>query len=76
MPLRAPQARPLRLRLLCGLVLFVGTSYSAPRLGKQDASAVPEQQAGLYLELAALGFGKGCSPALIYIVARIVALVL
>jgi hypothetical protein len=28
----------------------------------------------MYPELAALGFGKGCSPALQYTVARIVAL--
>ena len=73
-PLRAPQARPLRVRLLCGLVLFVSTWYCAPRRGKQGSARPPEQQAGLYPELAALGFGKGCSPALQYTVARIVAL--
>ena len=73
-PLRAPQARPLRVRLLCGLVLFVSTWYCAPRRGKRGTSQSQEQQAGLYPELAALGFGKGCSPALQYTVARIVAL--
>jgi hypothetical protein len=73
-PLRAPQSRPLRVRLLCGLVLFVSTWYCAPRRGKQGSARPPEQQAGLYPELAALGFGKGCSPALQYTVARIVAL--
>jgi len=72
--LRAPQPRPLRLRLLCGLVLFVSTCYCAPRPGKRGTSPFPEQEAGLYPELAALGFGKGCSPARQYTVARIVAL--
>jgi hypothetical protein len=72
--LRAPQPRRLQVRLLCGLVLFVITGYCAPRRGKLGMSRPPEQQAGLYPELAALGFGKGCSPALQSTVARIVAL--
>ena len=72
--LRAPQQRPLRVRLLCGLVLFISTWYCAPRRVKQGTQQPQEQQAGLYPELAALGFGKGCSPALQYTVARIVAL--
>jgi hypothetical protein len=72
--LRAPQSRPLQVRLLCGLVLFISTSYCAPRRGKQYVLPGHEQQAGLYPELAALGFIKGCSPALQYTVARIVAL--
>ena len=73
-PLRAPQSRPLQVRLLCGLVLFLSTGYCAPRYGKRGSSQVLQQQGGLYPELAALGFGKGCSPALQYTVARIVAL--
>lgn len=72
--LRAPQARPLQLRLLCGLVLFVSTAYCAPRRKQPHLAPPPEQQAGLYPELAALGFFKGCSPALQSTVARIVAL--
>ena len=72
--LRAPQPRPLQVRLLCGLVLFVSTWYCAPRGGKRGTSQPQEQQAGLYPELAALGFGKGCSPALQSTAARIVAL--
>jgi hypothetical protein len=72
--LRAPQARPLQLRLLCGLVLFVSTAYCAPRRKQPNLARPPEQQAGLYPELAALGFFKGCSPALQSTVARIVAL--
>ena len=71
-PLRAPKPRTLKVRLLCGLVLWVTTGYCAPRRTKATDSSV--QLAGLYPELAALGFGKGCSPALQYKVARIVAL--
>ena len=71
-PLRASQPRTLQVRLLCGLVLWVTTAYCAPRRTK--ATDPSEQLAGLYPELAALGFGKGCSPALQYKVARIVAL--
>jgi hypothetical protein len=71
-PLQSPEPRRLRVRLLCGLMLFITTGYCAPRRKKQNDSQ--ERQAGLYPELAALGFGKGCSPALQYTVARIVAL--
>ncbi len=71
-PLRAPQDRPLTLQLLCGLVVWVTTAYCAPR--RTRAADPSEQVAGLYPELAAFGFGKGCSPALQYRVARIVAL--
>jgi hypothetical protein len=71
-PLQAPEPRPLRVRLLCGLVLWITTAYCAPRRTK--ATDPSEQLVGLYPELAAFGFGKGCSPALQYKVARIVAL--
>ena len=57
--LRAPQQRPLRVRLLCGLVLFISTWYCAPRRGKQGVRQSRQAHAGLYPELAALGFGKG-----------------
>ena len=30
-PLQAPQPRPLKVRLLCGLVLWITTAYCAPR---------------------------------------------
>jgi hypothetical protein len=73
-PLRAPQPRRVQVRLLCGLVLFLSTWYCAPRGGKRGTAPPVEHQAGLYPELAALGCGKGCSPALQYTVARIVAL--
>ncbi len=58
--------------LLCGLVLWVTTAYCAPRRTKKTDPT--EQLVGLYPELAALGIGKGCSPALQYKVARLVAL--
>jgi hypothetical protein len=70
--LRASQPRPLKVRLLCGLMLWITTSYCAPRRTK--ATDPSEELVGLYPELAAFGFGKGCSPALQYKVARIVAL--
>jgi len=72
--LRAPQQRSLQLRLLCGLILFVSTAYCAPRRNKGNKAQPHAQQAGLYPELAALGFFKGCSPALQSTAARIVAL--
>jgi len=71
-PLRSPQPRNLKVRLLCGLVLWITTAYCAPRRTK--ATDPSEQLVGLYPELAALGIGKGCSPALQYKVARVVAL--
>lgn len=71
LPLKTPERRPLKLRLLCGLMLFVTTAYCAPRRKRGDEI---EQPAGLYPELAALGFSKGQSPALQSRVARAVAL--
>jgi hypothetical protein len=71
-PLRSAQPRDLKIRLLCGLMLWVTTAYCAPKRTKGTDSN--EQHVGLYPELAAFGFGKGCSPALQYKVARIVAL--
>ena len=57
-PLRAPEPRTIRIRLLCGLMLWVTTLYCAPRRGKRVDPT--EQLVGLYPELAALGMGKGC----------------
>jgi hypothetical protein len=72
LPLRSPQPCTRKIRLLCGLVLWVTTVYCAPRRSK--ATDPDEQPVGLYPELGALGLGKGCSPALQYKVARLVAL--
>jgi hypothetical protein len=71
--LKAPEPRPLQVRLLCGLVLWISTLYCAPRRRPADKEK-SERVVGLYPELAVLGFGKGCSPALQYKVARLVAL--
>jgi hypothetical protein len=71
-PLRSPEARTVKVRLLCGLVLWITTLYCGPRRAKNTDPT--EQRVGLYPELAALGLGKGCSPALQYKVARLVAL--
>lgn len=71
-PLRKPQTRPLTVRLLGGLVLYLTTLYCAPvaRTGKGRG---PEG-AGLYPELAALGIIEGSSPALVSLVGRQCAL--
>lgn len=71
--LKSPEPRPLQVRLLCGLVLWITTLYCAPRKRPTDNEKT-ERVMGLYPELAAFGFGKGCSPALQYKVARLVAL--
>jgi hypothetical protein len=70
--LRAGEARPLLLRLLGGLVLCVMTLYGGPkgRTGKGRG----REGAGLYPELAVLGFHEGDSPALVRKVGRRTAL--
>ena len=73
LPMRTAESRPLQVRLLCGLVLWITTLYCAPRKRPADKEDT-ERAVGLYPELAAFGFGKGCSPALQYKVARLVAL--
>ena len=62
-PLRKPQKRPLTLRLLGGLVVYLATLYCGPvaRTGKGRG----REGAGLYPELAALGVIEGSSPALV-----------
>jgi hypothetical protein len=72
-PLKSPEKRKLQVRLLCGLVLYITTLYCAPDKRRRGQGDGQEEILGLYPELAALGFGKGCSPALQYTVARIVA---
>ncbi len=60
------------MRLLGGLVLWVMTLYCGPKR-RHGAGRGPEG-AGLYPELAALGFSEGASPALASRVARQTAL--
>jgi hypothetical protein len=71
-PLRKPQARPLTVRLLGGLVLYLSTLYCAPlaRTGKGRG----REGAGLYPELSVLGISEGSSPALLSTVGRQCAL--
>ena len=71
-PLGRGRMRPLRIRLLGGLLVWITSLYCAPRkrwFGPSDES-VP----GLHIELAQFGFGKGCSPALESRVSRQAAL--
>jgi hypothetical protein len=64
--------RPLRVRLLGGLLLWVTTAYLGPaaRTGKGRGG----EGAGLYPELGVLGIQEGKSPALVYQVGRLTAL--
>lgn len=70
--MRPPEPRSLTVRLLGGLVLWVSTLYCGPsaRTGKGRGG----EGAGLYPELAVLGFSEGSSPALASLVGRMSAL--
>ena len=71
-PLCRGRMRPLRIRLLGGLLVWVASLYCEPRRGlfRKPEENVP----GLHVELAQFGFGKGCSPALESRVSRQAAL--
>jgi hypothetical protein len=71
-PLARGRMRPLRLRLLGGLLVWVTSLYCEPRRGwlRKAEENVP----GLHIELAQFGFGKGCSPGLESRVSRQAAL--
>ena len=71
-PLSRGRVRPLRIRLLGGLLVWVTSLYCEPRRGW--FRKVEEQVPGLHVELAQFGFGKGCSPALESRVSRQAAL--
>jgi hypothetical protein len=70
--LRPGERRPLRVRLLGGLLIWVATLYCSPalRTGKKRG----REGAGLYPELAVLGIQEGKSPALVREVGRLAAL--
>jgi hypothetical protein len=70
--LRSGEARPLMLRLLGGMVLWVSTLYCGP--AARGGRGRGREGAGLYPELAVLGFQEGDSPALCSLVARTTAL--
>jgi hypothetical protein len=71
-PLAAGRPRQIRVRLLCGLVVWISSLYCAPR--KSWFRRTKENVPGVYIELAQFGFGKGCSPGLQSLVARKAAL--
>lgn len=76
-PIKPPLRRPSKIRLLCGLVLYVTTLYCPPRPASQKYTSQDEdqeQRAGLFPELVALGITLGCTPAMMETVARIVVM--
>jgi len=73
-PLKSPERRTVRLRLLSGLIIFVTTLYCPPKKRKADDGPQQTQLQGLYPELAALGCSLGCSPMMAEKVARTVAM--
>lgn len=70
--MRSPTPRPLTLRLLGGLVVWITTVYYGPaaRTGQRRG----REGSGLYPELAVLGIREGVSPALASEVGRLTAL--
>src|ERR1019366_4202541 len=70
--LRSGDPRPLRVRLLGGLLIYVTTLYCSPalRTGKKRG----REGSGVYPELAVLGIQEGKSPALVREVGRQTAL--
>jgi hypothetical protein len=70
--LRSGEARPLWIRLLGGMMIYVSTLYCGPaaRTGKRRGN----EGAGLYPELGVLGIQEGKSPALVREVGRQTAL--
>jgi hypothetical protein len=70
--LRSGEARPLRVRLLGGLLIFVLTLFRAP--ARRSGKGRGREGAGLYPELAVLGIQEGKSPALVREVGRLAAL--
>ena len=73
-PLRAAERRPLKLRLVSGLIVWLTVLYCPPRSRGAKPSDDPQQPAGLYPELAALGIRHGDCPAVQALVARTMAL--
>jgi len=57
---RRREPRTVCVQLLCGLMLWVTTWYVLPPRRK-DRQNKTKQLGGLFPELAAMGFGKGCS---------------
>jgi hypothetical protein len=70
--LRGGQPRPLRVRLLGGLLLWVTTLYCSPAL--RTGKGRGREGSGLYPELGLFGIQEGKSPALVREVGRLAAL--
>jgi hypothetical protein len=70
--LRGGEARPLTVRLLGGLMIYVTTLYCSPSL--RTGRGRGGEGAGVYPEWALLGIQEGKSPALVREVARQTAL--
>jgi hypothetical protein len=70
--LRSGELRPLRVRLLGGLLIYVMTIFCGParRTGRRRG----QEGSGLYPELGVLGIQEGKSPALVREVGRLAAL--
>jgi hypothetical protein len=70
--LRGGESRPLRVRLLGGLLIHVMTIYCSP--AQRTGRGRGREGSGLYPELGVLGIQEGKSPALVRDVGRLTAL--
>src|SRR3990167_5304440 len=70
--LRSGETRPLLVRLLGGMMLYVATLYCGP--AARTGQGRGREGAGLYPELAVLGLQEGKRPALVRAVGRQTAL--
>jgi hypothetical protein len=70
--LRGGERRPLRVRLLGGLLIYVMTLFCGP--AQRTGRGRGKEGSGLYPELAVLGIQEGKSPALVREVGRLAAL--
>jgi len=66
--LRPPEKRSRRVQLWGGLIFWITTLYCGPR--ERTGQGRGKRGGGVYVELAAFGFGKGGSPAVQSNVAR------
>ena len=71
-PLEKGRQRTVRIRMLGGLMVWVTSLYCPPK--KVGSRKDDESRAGVHVELAQFGFGKGVTPGLQSRVARKVAL--
>jgi hypothetical protein len=70
--LRGGELRPLRVRLLGGLLIYVMTMYCSP--ARRTGRGRGREGSGLYPELGVLGIQEGKSPALVREIGRLTAL--